>query len=86
MVAKSTKQPNKKRKPRKPAVLSDHPLQLIRPGRLARLLDVNSVTIWRWQRDGVLPPPTQIGAYVKGWTYQQVEHLLKSTVRGGQDA
>jgi hypothetical protein len=63
---------------RKDYVLSDRPLQIFRPSRLAKLLDVNPVTIWRWwKEDGVLPPPTQIGPYIRGWTRDQVAHLLR---------
>jgi hypothetical protein len=62
--------------PGKAAVIGDHPLQLYRPGRLARLLDVHLTTLWRWRKDGLLPPPVQVGPNVRGWTYEQVAHLL----------
>jgi hypothetical protein len=62
---------------RRDYVLSDHPLQLFRPVRLAKLLDISPVTLWRWWAvEHVLPPPTQVGPYIRGWTYQQVAHLL----------
>lgn len=44
-----------------------HPLRVYRPGRLARLLDVNPSTIWRWEKDGVLPRAIEYGG-VRGWT------------------
>jgi predicted DNA-binding transcriptional regulator AlpA len=83
---KPTKQITKlerQRRPGKAAAIGNHPLQLYRPGRLAQLLDVHLSTLWRWQRDGVLPRPVQIGPYVRGWTREQIEHLLKPTVQGG---
>jgi hypothetical protein len=42
-----------------------HPFELYRPGRLAQLFHVDPTTIWRWQRDGTLPPFVQI-AGIKG--------------------
>ena len=75
---KSTKQLTviRPRRPGKAVVIGDHPLQLYRPNRLAKLLDVANTTIWRWRRDGVLPEPIQVGPGVRGWTHAQVEHLL----------
>jgi predicted DNA-binding transcriptional regulator AlpA len=48
---------------------------LYRPHRLARLLDVDPSTIWRWRQQGVLPEPVVIGG-VRGWTEAQLQHLL----------
>ena len=52
-----------------------HPLRLYRVGRLAELFDVDRATIWRWSKDGTLPPPIEIGG-IHGWTEQQVQTLL----------
>ncbi len=52
-----------------------HPLRIYRPGRMADLLDVDPSTIWRWRRDGVLPPPVKIGG-IEGWTDEQVRAIL----------
>lgn len=58
--------------------LADHPLRLYRPSRVAALFDVDQTTVWRWKRDGILPPPIEI-AGVSGWTHEQLATLLKST-------
>jgi predicted DNA-binding transcriptional regulator AlpA len=47
------------------------PLKLIRPGRLAKLLDCDPSTVWRYMQDGTLPPAIVI-AGIKGWP----EHVL----------
>lgn len=52
-----------------------NPLRLIRTNRLAKLLDVDQSTIWRWRQTGVLPEPIQIGG-VRGWLQPQLEELL----------
>jgi hypothetical protein len=63
---------------RKNYILSDHPLQLFRPVRLAKLLDISPTTLWRWwAQEHILPPPTQVGPYIRGWRYEEVAHLLK---------
>jgi predicted DNA-binding transcriptional regulator AlpA len=52
-----------------------HPLNLFRPHRLAQLLSVDPATVWRWRKDGTLPEPVVIGG-IKGWTEDQLRHLL----------
>lgn len=68
--------PNDKRKlarKRKRATFgSPHPFRIYRTGRLADLFDVDPSTIWRWRRDGFLPPFAKIGG-VEGLTGIQVE-------------
>jgi predicted site-specific integrase-resolvase len=60
---------------RQPEPLS--PLRLYRPSRLAKLLDVNPSTLWRWRKNGVLPAPVCIGG-VHGWTHDQIAKLLSN--------
>jgi predicted DNA-binding transcriptional regulator AlpA len=50
-------------------------MKFIRVSRLARLLDVDQSTLWRWRRDGVLPPPVRIGGIV-GWPEHQLLDVL----------
>jgi predicted DNA-binding transcriptional regulator AlpA len=52
-------------------------LSLIRPGHLARLLDINSSTVWRYIKNGTLPAPRQVGPGVKGWTRADIAELLE---------
>ena len=58
-----------------PSRTDSHPLRLIRPSRLAELLDVNPSTIWRWRKAGILPPPSRVGG-VEGWTEPVIQELL----------
>jgi predicted DNA-binding transcriptional regulator AlpA len=52
-------------------------LSLIRPSHLARLLNVDLSTIWRYTKSGVLPAPRQIGPGLKGWTQADIAELLE---------
>jgi predicted DNA-binding transcriptional regulator AlpA len=65
---------------------SSNSLRLIRPGRLAALLDVDPATIWRWAQSGVLPPPVEFSPGVRGWTQQQIEELLEQRQQGAGNA
>ena len=55
-------------------------IRLIRPGRLARLLDADPSTIWRWRKSGILPEPKRIGG-IFGWTEDQIKQLLENGAR-----
>jgi predicted DNA-binding transcriptional regulator AlpA len=74
MINKIAKGPNARSGLRH--AISDNPLRLYRPSRLAALLDTDETTIWRWARDGVLPPPVQV-AGIKGWTHEMIRKLLE---------
>ncbi|TCO77899.1 AlpA family transcriptional regulator [Chromatocurvus halotolerans] len=37
------------------------PIRLVKDRTLAVALDVDRSTIWRWVREGTLPPPMRIG-------------------------
>jgi hypothetical protein len=65
--------------------LPAHPFAFYRTDRLAQLFDVRRETVWRWRRDGVLPPFTKIGG-VEGLTGEQVQRLLEQRQRGAGDA
>jgi predicted DNA-binding transcriptional regulator AlpA len=64
-------------------VMRSSPLKLIRPGRLAKLLDCDPSTIWRWEDDGTLPPPIVI-AGVKGWPEHELLEWMKARRSTGQ--
>ena len=53
-----------------------HPLRLYRVGALADLLGVSMVTVWRWTKAGILPPPTAIGG-IRGWTEEVVRQITE---------
>ncbi len=58
-----------------------NPFRLYRTGRLAKLLDVDPSTIWKWRQNGTLPEPIQIGG-IKGWSEQQLEEIFAQHERG----
>ena len=41
-------------------------LKFVRPNDLAEKLGVSRVTLWRWEKDGILPPKTVLGSNTKG--------------------
>ena len=48
-------------------------IEIIRTGELARQLGVSKVTIWRWTRDGILPPSRKLGTRAVGYLRSEVE-------------
>jgi predicted DNA-binding transcriptional regulator AlpA len=59
------------------------PLKLIRPSRLARLLDCDPSTVWRYMQDGTLPKPVVI-AGIKGWPESELVKWLEARRAPGQ--
>ncbi len=55
-----------------------HPLQLFRVGRLAEIFDVDPSTIFRWRKEGVLPPFREVGG-VRGLTGEQITEVYNKT-------
>lgn len=52
-------------------------LKIVRPAELAESLSVSTVTLWRMQKRGELPPKRQISSGVVGWLYSDLEEWLK---------
>ncbi|EGU9030729.1 TPA: helix-turn-helix domain-containing protein [Vibrio parahaemolyticus] len=50
--------------------------KFIRINDLAKQLDVTKVTIWRWRKEGRLPPATAISPRVVGWKRETIEAWL----------
>lgn len=48
----------------------------IRINDLAKQLDVTKVTIWRWRKEGRLPPATAISPKIVGWKRETIEAWL----------
>ncbi len=59
-------------------LISSEQKKIIRPSELARLLGVSRATLWRWSRDGILPPKRQIGPNVTGYFPEELEQWLAS--------
>lgn len=75
-----------KSKTERDAGFRSHPFKIYRVKRLSELFDVDPSTIWRWHRDGLLPPAIQFSPQVKGWTEDQIAELLKKHQQEAADA
>lgn len=51
--------------------------RVLRSGKLADMLGVSRVTLWRWERKGLLPKRTHYGPNCCGWTSSQIEEWWK---------
>lgn len=49
------------------------PNNIYRTSGLAKLLNVSRTTIWRWTRDGVLPPPSGKWGKIPYWIYKDIQ-------------
>ena len=52
--------------------------QVIRPVELAKRLSVSTVTIWRMEQRGELPPRRKISTRVVGWLASDLEEWAKN--------
>jgi excisionase family DNA binding protein len=59
-------------------------LSLITVSQLAAYLQVTRQTIWRWVKEGRLPPPQRIGARSSRWTPGQLAGVIPGLAPGGQ--
>lgn len=53
------------------------PCRVLRPADLAQLLGISLATLWRWERDGILPPSRQIGPRVSGFLAIEIAGFLQ---------
>jgi predicted DNA-binding transcriptional regulator AlpA len=64
-------------------------LRVIRLSKLASTknqpgkLPVSRATVWRWVREGHLPPPFKIGAGTTVWDVDQIDAFLAARAQGG---
>lgn len=58
---------------------------LVPPAEAARLLGTHRVTIHRWVKQGILPPPLRITPRKIGWRQSTIENLLTSREQGGAE-
>lgn len=50
----------------------------MRTAELATLLQVSKPTIWRWEKEGNLPPRKKFGPNVSGWIRSSIQAWLAS--------
>tara|TARA_R110000868_G_scaffold306734_3_gene568107 strand:- start:34165 stop:34377 length:213 start_codon:yes stop_codon:yes gene_type:complete len=53
-------------------------LRIVRPIELAELLSVSTVTLWRMEKRGQLPPRRQISSRIVGWLESELVEWLKT--------
>ena len=53
--------------------------RIVRIKELCERLEVSRVTIWRWERKGLLPPSRRLGPNVVGWLESEIEEWFAST-------
>jgi len=46
----------------------------LRDTTLAEIYDVDRSTIWRWSRNGTLPPPVKLSAGVSRWLASSIRN------------
>lgn len=49
----------------------------IRVSDLATHLNISKVTVWRWRKEGRLPPARAISTRVVGWERETIERWLE---------
>ncbi len=57
-------------------------LQILRINDLVEILGVSRVTLWRWERDGLLPPKRVLGPNTVGWLEFEILEWLESRPTG----
>lgn len=44
--------------------------------QVARYLEVSRRTIWRWTKQGLLPPPVRVGPHCPRWRAEDIRRFL----------
>jgi excisionase family DNA binding protein len=52
------------------------PQGLLTPTQVARFLKVSRRTVWRWTKQGLLPPPLQVGPHSPRWRAEDIRRFL----------
>ena len=47
--------------------------RILRANELARRLGISRVTLWRWERQGLIPPKLKLGPNTVGWLESEIE-------------
>lgn len=56
--------------------------RILRPNELAHKLGVSRVTLWRWERQGLLPAKAQIGPNTVGWLESEIDAWWSQKIGG----
>lgn len=52
--------------------------RILRANELAQRLGISRTTLWRWEREGLLPARRQVGPNVAGWISSEIEEWVVS--------
>ncbi|MCH9650809.1 MAG: AlpA family phage regulatory protein [Deltaproteobacteria bacterium] len=52
--------------------------RIVRVNELSERLGVSRVTLWRWERKGLLPRKLRLGPNTVGWLESEIEEWLSS--------
>lgn len=58
---------------------SSDPIILRKQARELYLAGIGKTTLWRWVRDGKLPPPIRLSRCVVGWRKSTLEAFIASS-------
>lgn len=47
--------------------------RIVRTNELAERLGISRITLWRWEREGLIPRKRQIGPNVVGWLASEID-------------
>ncbi len=65
---------------------TDDGATLLRVVDVAAMLHVNPITVWRWQKTGLFPPPLTIGPNVKAWTLGTIREWIATREAAGSQS
>ncbi len=57
--------------------------RVVRRKELAKQLGISEVSVWRWERKGLLPPKLQLGPNVVDWLESEIDQWLASKAPAG---
>ena len=56
--------------------------RILRPNELAEKLGVSRTTLWRWERQGLLPPRVSVGPNTRGWLAETIDRFWSQRTEG----
>lgn len=53
--------------------------RIVRPKELCQRLEISRATLWRWERQGLMPKKRQLGPNAVGWLESEIEEWFATT-------
>ncbi len=57
--------------------------RILRAAEVAECVGISRVTLWRWEREGRIPPKRIVGPNVVGWLESEIEEWMASLPTSG---